>query len=114
MDVTEDTRCGEFNKAVRKKCVEKGMCTNQTTINIYYQNKLMSPNLMIRKDHDAKKRYRPLPKVIRATDGTQSATGEQPQSRPCPVPNDVGGWSQMVAKLIRQDYGCGWWHKCTR
>ena len=71
MDVTEDVRCGEFKKEVKRKCVATGMCTNQTTLTMYYQNVLMGSNVVIRKDHDDKKRQRSsqLPRVIRASDG---------------------------------------------
>ena len=136
MTVTEDVRCAEFKRAVKKKCVEENLCTNQTDLTIYYENVLMSSNVKFRRDHDNKKRHRPLPKIIAAKDGSIS-----PQSRNVPrassvwyvptghcvmkvatdnptaqcvvVPEavrNVSDWTVMVSQLLKNE-GVGWCRK---
>ena len=110
MTVTEDVRCGEFKRAVKKKCVQDGLCTNQTNFTIYYENVLMPSNVMLRKDHDNKKRRLPPPKIIAAKDSSHWSWNVPEWNPPTlcnPVRND-SDWTVMVSKLLKNE-GVGWW-----
>jgi hypothetical protein len=108
--VTEDVRCAEFKSAVKRKCIEQALCTHQTNLTMYHDNALMSSSLKLRKDHDPKKRYNRLPKIIAAP---QSRTNVSTVAEPIlPLSLSAGSqeampkvsaWTRMMLKLLNDD-----------
>jgi len=70
--VTEDTPCGYFLDAVKCECVERGLCTRQTNLTIYFDNVPMNSNMMLRRDPKENHRHS-LPRIIYAEDGSLHA-----------------------------------------
>ena len=75
--VYRDIRCTDVRNAIKRRCVETGLCTHQTSITIYLDNALLDPNTMLRKDpappsqDHGRQRWKPdrwiyMPKVQKA------------------------------------------------
>jgi len=101
--VYRDIRCTDVRNAIKRRCVETGLCTHQTSITIYLDNVLLDPNTMLRKDPAAYPRRR-LPRIMGAKDGSltdgyicqrckRPYTPTSPQSRT----GDITPQSRIVA-----------------
>ena len=99
--IFEDVRFQQMKAALKKKCIERGLCTQQTDLTVFHDNIPMTSNNILRAEYDANYKRNRLPKVIASHDGnfvsgyTYMRHQASPQSRP-PRPTRTEKRAEMI------------------